>query len=294
MAKTVTFNENMIAKGYDNYSGLTNIELIPVGGKSAEDYLPRVNDLGIQYTRKVTGDGVVRRDGFVTTQWLAPYMSFAQRTYIKHNILDGNDSGKVTIKTRLDDVPFDDTMSEMYVITNAILTLPPLPDGDQYVYGLRQFSYDFSRIDMNSLLHEDAMIGELKLTGGSTAQSAITTTPVKLTGFDTAGINDKGVTVSASDDSLTAVVAADYQLFAELNFTATASTQWTFQFYVDGVAVGHKSIVSTNATPDPVHVVMLKPYRITATDVVTIYVNSDAGGGASLTLTEANFYISSI
>jgi hypothetical protein len=291
MQKTVVdvFNQTMIAPGHNNYSGLQYTELIKVGA----EYLLPMNDVGRYRDGAedlVDGEGVAKPDGFDSFIWGTPGITFAEWNYFRTSILGGKRSGKVTARTRKYINEQNDNVPDIWVVVNAVLTLPPLPDSNQGGFGLPEFDLIFTRVE---ILHEDAMIGELKLTGGSTAQAGITTTPEKLTGFDTAGINDKGVTVSASDDSLTAVVAADYQLFAELNFTATASTQWTFQFYVDGVAVGHKSIVSTNATPDPVHVVMLKPYRITATDVVTIYVNSDAGGGASLTLTEANFYISS-
>jgi hypothetical protein len=292
MAKTATFNQNMIAKGYNNFSGLTNIELIPVGGHSAEPYLPRVNDLGIQYTRKVTGDGLVRRDGFATAQWLAAYMSFAQRTYIKMNILDGNDSGKVTIKTRLDDVPFDDTMTDIYVITNAILTLPPLPDGDQYNYGLRQFSYDFTRIDLNSLLHEDKMYGEIYVKDGSTSQDNISTA-VKLTGFATNG-ESSGTTVSNSDDSITVVVAGKYLFNFSITFTSTASTKWTFGVRVDGAEGNFLCDAETNATPDAISTSMSGILDLAAAEVVTIYVESDGGGTEDITMVHGKLSIVSI
>lgn len=296
MAKTATdvFNDNQIAKGYNNYSGLTNIELITVGGKVATVYLPRVNDLGfVNANRRVMGDGLTNKDGFTRTRWQSPYLSYSQRRYLKTTILGGKESGEVTIKTRLDDVPLDDTMPERYVITNAILTLPPLPDEDKYHYGISPFFYDFTRIDLNKLLHEDEMKGTLYVTGASTAQTGVTTSAEKLTAFTTSGLN-AGITTSASDDSHTIIVAEDYVMEAIIDFTATASTVWTFQFYVDGSAVGIKFLGTTNATPDAVQVVMSFPLARDATDVVTIYVNSDdGGGGKDLTVVEAVFTVRS-
>lgn len=292
MVKTVAFNQNMIAKGYNNFAGLTNIELIAVDGYSAEPYLSRVNDLGIQTQRKTTGDGVVSRDGFATTQWLAPYMSFAQRTYIKYNILDGNDSGKVTIKTRLDDVPFDSTMSDIYVITNAILTLPQIPDSDQYVYGLRQFTYDYSRIDLNSLLHEDKMYGEIYTKDGSTSQDNISTA-VKLTGFASDGESD-GVTVSNSDDSLTIVVGGKYLFSFSISFTSTASTKWTFGIRVDDVEGNFLCDAETNATPDAASAAMSGILDLAAAEVVTIYVESDGAGTEDIIMVHGKLSVVSI
>jgi hypothetical protein len=184
-------------------------------------------------------------------------------------------------------------MTDKYVIANAILTLQPVTeeDADGWAYGYKQFRYRFTRID---ILHEDKMKGTLYVTGGSTAQENISTTPEKLTAFTTSGLND-GVTTSASDDSHTIVVAADYEAKAVINFTSTASTKWTFQVYVDAVAVGTQAIIETNATPDAEQVTLIWQQAMDATDVVTIYVNSDDGGGtADITVVDAIFTIVSI
>ncbi|KKK80261.1 hypothetical protein LCGC14_2825260 [marine sediment metagenome] len=100
MAKTATdaFNDNQIAKGHDNYSGLGNIELILVD----RDYLPRVHDFPFyrEGVDRVTGDGITRGDGNDTTQWLSNGITDAQWWYLYTSILGGAHSGKVTFKTR--------------------------------------------------------------------------------------------------------------------------------------------------------------------------------------------------
>lgn len=290
MAKTATdaFNDNQIARGNDNYSGLGNIELILVD----RDYFPRVHDFPFyrEGVDRVTGDGITRGDGFDTTQWLSNGITDGQWWYLYTSILGGARSGPVTIKTRRWARPVNTTMPELYIIANANLDIGAPPDLTRAPLGYDQFVYNFSRV---SIIHEDKMKGTLSVTGGSTSQDNIDTTPEKLTAFTTSGLN-AGVTTSPSDDSHTIVVAEDYTLEAVIDFTATVSTVWTFQFYVDGVAVGIKFNGTTNATPDAVQVVMKWPEARDATDVVTIYVNSDDGGGtADITVTEAIFRVES-
>ena len=290
MAKTATdaFNDNQIAKGHDNYSGLGNIELILVD----RDYFPRVHDFPFyrEGVDRVTGDGITRGAGNDTTQWLSNGITDAQWWYLYTSILGGARSGKVTFKTRRWAATVNTTMPELYIIANAILDIGAPPDLNRAPLGYDQFVYNFSKI---SKLHEDKMKGTLYVTGGSTSQDNIDTTPEKLTAFDTSGLN-AGVTTSASDDSHTIVIAGNYTPEATIDFTATASTVWTFQFYVNGEAVGIKFNGTTNATPDAESVTMKWQQDFDATDVVTIYVNSDDGGGtADITVTEAIFTIES-
>lgn len=292
MTKLITNNLNMIAKGHNNFAGLTNIELIAVGGNTPSAYLETVNDLGLWQDgqSRVTGDGIARDDGFSSTGWHVGALAYAQRTYLKHSILGGKRSGPVTVKTRRDEVPVDDTMSYRYIIANAIMMLAPLPRENKYLAGINNFIYRFDRIE---ILHEDKMKGTLSVTGASTAQNGVTTAAEKLIAFTTSGLND-GVTTSASGDSHTIVLAEDYTLEAVISFTAEASVKWSFQFYVDAAAVGPLFITETNATPDAEFISMKWQQAMDAEGVATIYVKSDEGGGKNITVTDAVFTIESI
>lgn len=289
MAKTATdvFNDNQIAKGNDNYSGLGNIELILVD----RDYFPRVHDFPFyrEGLDRVTGDGITRGDGFSSAQWISNAITYAQWWYLYTSILGGARSGPVTIKTRRWATPVNTTMPELYIIANANLDIGAPPDLTRAPLGYDQFVYNFSKI---SILHEDKMKGTLYVTGGSTAQTGITTSPEKLVAFTTSGLN-AGVTTSASDDSHTIDIAEDYEVKAVINFTSDASVLWTFQFRVDAAAVGPKSIIESNATPDAEQVAMLWPQTMDVPDVVTIYVNSDEGGGKDITVVDAIFTVTS-
>ena len=296
MTKIDTFSDNQIAKGHNNFSGLTNIELQAVGGNVPDPYLLPVDDLAsfLDGVDRVQGDGITAQDGFASTDWLAGALSFSQWYFLFTSILGGKRSGNVTVKTRRYAVPMNGTMSYRYIIANAVLTLRPQPDeqrGD-YVAGFKRFLYQFTRIDLNSLLHEDKMKGTLYVTGGSTAQTGITTSPEKLVAFTTSGLNE-GVTTSPSDDSHTIVVATDYKVTAVISFTSDASVLWTFQVRVDGAAVGAKSIIESNATPDAEQVTLFWQQANDAAEVITIYVNSDEGGGKDLTVVDAIFAIES-
>lgn len=291
MAKVAAdaFNLNMIAKSHDNYAGLTNIELIKVD----RSYFPRVIDYPLwrDGISRVDGDGIARDDGYSSTSWQTGGITFAQWWYLYTTILDGHRSGPVTIKTRKWAYPVNTTMSERYVIANATLTLPPPPDIDARPLGYPQFVYQFSRIE---ILHEDTMRGLLKLDGGAAAIEDVTTTPELLTVFDTDGIAD-GMTVSNSGDSITAIIAGQYEAMAIITFTGTASKIFTFQFYVDGAAEGTTTTTTTNATPDAEQAVLFTHLDLAAAEVVTIYVNSaDAGAGTDITVTEARFGLHSI
>ncbi len=101
------------------------------------------------------------------------------------------------------------------------------------------------------------------------------------------------MTTNASDDSHTIVVAKDYKVTAVISFTSDASVLWTFQVRVDAAAVGAKSIIESNATPDAEQVTLFWQQALDATATVTIYVNSDVGGGASITVVDAVFAIES-
>jgi hypothetical protein len=288
MAKTVNevFNDNQIAKGYNNYSGLTNLELLSVD--KGETYFPRVNDFGLWRDGQpfVLGDGIERDNGFASTQWETTGITYQHWWYLYTSILGGNRSGKVTIKTRKYTPLMDDTMTAKYVIANAILTLPPPPDSERAFLGYSQWVYNFSRID---ILHEDKMIGEIYVKDGSTSQDNIGTTAVKLTAFASDGISD-GVTVSNSTDSLTIVQAGKYQVNFSVDYTSTVATAWTFAVRVD--AVESNFLVNGIAADALAKSGLLD---LSAGEVVTVYVESDDGGAtADLTVVNAQLSLVSV
>lgn len=291
MAKTITNNLDMIAKGHDNYAGLTNIELIAVGGNTPHDYLEPVDDLGLwSYGQsRVTGDGIARDDGYSSTGWQVGALAYAQRTYLKHSILGGKRSGNVTIKTRRDEVPVDSTSSYKYIIANAVMTMLPLPEESKYIAGVTNFVYRFDRIE---ILHEDKMYGELTLDAGSTAQENIGTTAVLLTGFAADGESD-GVTVAHASDSLTCIIAGVYEVYLDIEALSDASHKWTFTFYKNAATTS--AAMSETISTVAKNVSFGRKLDLAAGDVMTTYVNSDDGGDtADITLVNGRFGMESV
>lgn len=276
--KTVVKNQNLIATGYNNYSGLQNIELIEVGGFAPDTYLPSVVDKGLYRDGlgKVTGDGIERTSGFESTQWRSDYLGDNQWYWLYANILRSSRSGPVTIQTRKYAVPLDSIMSNKYIIVNAILTLLPAPDTDRRdIAGYNPFFYNFTRIDPNGYLHEDKMYGEIVVNAGSTSQDNIGTTPELFTGFATAGEND-GVTVTIADDSLTIILDGKYEVQWDLEAVADASHKWTFTIFKNGATTG----VATSETISTVEKTISfgRTLDLEAGDIITPFVNSDDGG----------------
>lgn len=70
-------------------------------------------------------------------------------------------------------------------------------------------------------------VGAISLKKGSTAQGSISTTPVKVTGFDTNGPG-VGITPDHSNDRLTVPVAGLYLVFFQISFNGTAATEYDF------------------------------------------------------------------
>jgi hypothetical protein len=285
------FQMNSIAAGYNNVSGLRNIETVYINGNQ----IAPIRDLG-NYEgglRVRNGVGVVKETGYASHRWNAGYLSNAQRWWLQTEILAGAISGPITFKALKYGVSMADSMTAPYIIANAILTLPPGRSNQTYVDGITGFDYDLSRL---VIIEEDQMYGSIYVSGGSTAQENIGTTPVLLTAFAANGINN-GVTPDHSSDNLTALIAGKYKPQVTLSFTATLSTKWTFTIYKNGATTGIIGIVETDDVPSAVNIAfgMGRFETVSANDIYTVYVNSDDGGAtADITVTDGAFSLESV
>ena len=266
---------NMIAKGWDNYS-LTNIESITVSGNTF--VVPA--DIGLWQEGQpfIGGDSIQRFTGYSACTWEMGAITMAQYNYIFNTLLSNKYSGKVTIRTR----QFE---TGNYVICNAILTLPqrdglsPRRVGKGW-YG--PFVWEFSRVE---IIEEELMHGIIYVTGGSTAQAGVTTSPELLTAFAANGVSDN-MTVDHTADSITALYAGDYEIWCNLSFISTASTAWRFHIRVAAAEQVYSVQMTSNATPDEMSVSFGGILALTANQAITVYVESDAGGGASITVSD--------
>lgn len=130
--------------------------------------------------------------------------------------------------------------------------------------------------------------GEMQVTDGATAQSSLSSTPAKMTGWDTDGVSSGVVADSTTDNDLTVPVAGNYRVYFHLSFTPDASEDYTFEVYKNGSGTAIKCYIEANATPDDVAVSMEGIVTCAASDLLTIYV-ATTGGTASMTPTQGQF-----
>jgi hypothetical protein len=266
---------NMIAAGWNNYS-LTNIESITVSSNTF--VVP--TDIGFWQEGQpyLQGNSIQNFTGYAACHWEMAAITMAQYDYIFNTLLSNKYSGKVTIRTR----QFE---TGNYVICNAILTLPQR-DGltarrvGKGWYG--PFVWEFTRVE---IIEEELMHGVIYATGASTAQAGVTTSPELLTAFAANGVSDN-MAVDHTADSITALFAGDYEIICNLNFVSTASTAWRFHIRVDAVEQVYSAQATSNATPDEMSVSFGGILALSANEIITVYVESDAGGGASITVSD--------
>jgi hypothetical protein len=95
------------------------------------------------------------------------------------------------------------------------------------------------------------------------------------------------MTADHTDDSITATYAGDYDITCYLSFVSTASVAWRFHLRIGGVEQVYSTQMTSNATPDEMHVSFGGMLALSASDIITVYVESDQGGGASITVSDA-------
>ena len=128
---------------------------------------------------------------------------------------------------------------------------------------------------------------------GTETQSNIGTTPVKLVGFDTDG-NANGCTPAQASDQITVDVAGNYRISFHATFSGDASI-YSFRARIDGVEqpfgcgrkIGTAGDVGSTSFEAP-------GITLAATDVLTIYVESDAASGDAITLVDSTFSINMV
>ncbi len=277
-----TFQKNAIAAGHDNIAGLTNIETITVNSH----YFQPVDDLDNWSDGAGTlrgSDGVTVPQGFASTAWNAGLITRDQWYYLYSNILGGNRSGKVTIKTQRYNPGF-------YVYCNANLDIGDPPTLQSRINEYAPFIYRYSRL---KILEEDLMYGDIYAKDASTGQASIDTTPALLTGFAANGLSS-GTTPDHTSDNITVAFAGVYTFSFHISATATASTQFLFYIRVNAEEGNYGCEFTTNATPDAEQASMSGRLTLSANDIVTVYVQSDAGGGATLTPTQMQLELESV
>jgi hypothetical protein len=120
--------------------------------------------------------------------------------------------------------------------------------------------------------------GGIYCAAGAVAQGSISTTPAKVTGFNT-NAAAHGVTPDHTDDSIQVNTDGDYQVFFQCSFSGSANETFTFHARVNGVEKWPACVRKLGAGGDVGSCAFTGVLDgLSAGDKVTVYVEASAGG----------------
>jgi hypothetical protein len=132
--------------------------------------------------------------------------------------------------------------------------------------------------------------GGIYIQDGSTPQTGIDTTPTKMTGW-AANTASAGTTPDQANNQITVGTDGVYLIWASVGFSGSNNTTFEGHLRIDDIesyAGFHRKL---SAAGDVGSASFLSINILSADDVLSIYVESDAGGGASMTPADAQFIV---
>lgn len=135
--------------------------------------------------------------------------------------------------------------------------------------------------------------GGIKIVDGITAQSGITPTPETLTGWEVNSPSN-GVSPDYSTGQITVDHDGVYLVTAQVSFSGTLNTTFTVHVRIDGVEQDEGLHRKMGTGGDVGSASLMAIISLSEGNVLTLYVQSDAGGGASMTPVDAQFMITRI
>lgn len=151
-------------------------------------------------------------------------------------------------------------------------------------------SGDISPQDLRDFVVSTGVFGAIFVSDGAASQS-VSSTPAKLTAFDTNSALASGVTEDQANDKLVIGTngAGTYVVFAPISFSGTANKIATFEIYNSGVATGFKTTRTISSGGSVGSTVAFGLLSLDDGDEVEIYV-STATDGNSITVTQAALF----
>jgi len=143
-------------------------------------------------------------------------------------------------------------------------------------------SRDISPQDLRDfVVSAHGVYGGIYLLDGSTAQTGISTTPAKMTGWG-GNLAAAGVTPDYTDGSLTVGTDGVYKVEHNISFLGNGSNTYKGRLRIDGVE--HSAgWTDYRASGDYLSAGFVTLVSLSAGEKLTIYLESNAGGGVSLT-----------
>lgn len=153
-------------------------------------------------------------------------------------------------------------------------------------------SGDISAQDMRDVLVSlHGVYGQIYVTGGAAAQS-LDTTPAKLTSFAANG-SSAGTTPDHTNDQITVGTDGVYLVSGQFSAIGETGTTYILKLRNNAVAVDQATAKFTTSlmVGDAVSASFVGLVSLSASDVLTVYGESDDAGGANLTLVEAQLVV---
>lgn len=149
---------------------------------------------------------------------------------------------------------------------------------------------DISAQDMRDVLVSvHGVYGAIYAENGSTAQTGISDTAAKMTGFSANGISS-GTTPDYTNNQITLGSDGIYLVFLQVSFTGTASKTFECQIRNNDGNTNYHSNRKLGATGDVGSASCLALLSCSANDVMSVYVLS-SDGGSSFTINEAQLVV---
>lgn len=152
---------------------------------------------------------------------------------------------------------------------------------------------DISPQDLRDfLVSSQGGYGSIYVNGGSTAQTGITGTPAKMTGFATNGISS-GTTPDHGNDLVTVDVSGDYLINASVSFVGSSSDVFQVEIYNNTTGTGYAFNRFISAGGDTGAAACSALITCAANDEVSLYISSSTGG-TSFTPQEASLIVTRV
>jgi hypothetical protein len=165
-----------------------------------------------------------------------------------------------------------------------------MPDTPRTLAALQALFADNITGDISAQALRDFLVsaleeyGEIYVHDGAVAQAGVIG-PVLMTGFATNGVSGGAVVPDVANDRITIGTAGRYLVIGQFSTSGSAGTNWQFHARLDGVEQPAAATANrtTGATPLS-SCCFAAVLDVTAGQQLTVYVESDSGGGASFTI----------
>jgi len=133
--------------------------------------------------------------------------------------------------------------------------------------------------------------GGLHVTSNVTAEPTVDATPRKIVAWGATCPSGDRASSSTSTNDVTITDAGDYNISAQLSFSASLSKTFEVEVYIDGSPTGYKAIRKMGTGGDIGSVSIEGLHTLSANAVISLY-QSSIDGGSVMTIKDAQLTVS--